>query len=82
MSQIKTSEKLIHKIYRRNFTDLGMFFYVMGQRDIVPAMSVEKAMYNYFKSIGEEDFNIESSMTTFCRLQKEFYQIKKNETTS
>ena len=58
-----------------------MFFYVNGQRGLVPAISVEKAMYNYFKFISEEDFNIESSIVTYYRIQKEFNTSLKNETT-
>jgi hypothetical protein len=81
MPTTKRSDRLIHKIYRRNYTDLGMFFHVNGQRGLVPAISVEKAMYNYFKFIGEEDFNIESSIVTYYRIQKEFNQSLKNETT-
>ena len=75
----KRSDRFIHKIYRRNYTDLGMFFYVMAQRNIVPAISVEKAMYNFFKAIKEEDFNIESSIVTYYRIQKEFNQSLRNE---
>jgi len=75
----KRSDRLIYKIYRRNYTDLGMFFYVNGQRSLVPAISVEKAMYNYFKFITEEDFNIESSIVTYYRIQKEFNTSLKSE---
>jgi len=59
-----------------------MFFYVNGQRGLMPAISVEKAMYNYFKFIGEEDFNIESSIVTYYRIQKEFNESQKNEITT
>lgn len=76
MPKIKT-DKLIPKIYQRRYEDIALFFYVMGQRDIVPAITVEKAMYNFYKAIGEEDFKIESSLTTFSRLQKEFYESSK-----
>lgn len=77
MPREKSSEKLIPKIYRRKYEDLAMFFYIEGQRDILPALTIEKAMYNFFKKIREEDFNIESSMTTFVRIQKEYYENSK-----
>jgi hypothetical protein len=73
----KQSDKLIHKIYRRNFADLGMFFHVNGQRGLIPAISLEKALYNYFKFICEDDFNIESSIVTYYRIQKEFNESLK-----
>lgn len=82
MSTLKRSDRLINKIYKRNYTDLGMFFYVNGQRGLMPAISVEKAMYNFFKFIGEEDFNIESSIVTYYRIQKEFNESQKNEITT
>lgn len=64
----------IHKIYKRKYEDLGMFFYVEGIRSAVPAVSIEQAILNYFKYLGIEDFNTESAMCTFNRMRKEFYE--------
>ena len=72
---------LIAKIYRRQYEDLSMYFFVVGQRSIVPAISIEKAIYNYFRFIKEEDFNIESCQVTFTRIQREFYELERNENT-
>ena len=77
MPREKVSEALIAKIYRRKYEDLGLFFYVEGQRGIMPAISVEKAMYNYYRFICNEEFNIESSMTTYMRMKKEYYESAK-----
>jgi len=77
MPREKQSEALIAKIYRRKYEDLGLFFYVEGQRGIMPAISVEKAMYNYYRFIGNEEFNIESSMTIYMRMKKEYYNLLK-----
>ena len=74
MPKERESEKLIPKIYRRKYEDISMLFFVMGQRSIMPAITIEKAMYNYYRFIGEPDFNIESSLSTFTDLQKEFYE--------
>jgi hypothetical protein len=74
MSKEKLYEKLIPRIYKRKYEDMGMYFFVSGQRSIVPAISVEKALINYFRYIGEEDYNIESAIVTFFRLQKEYYE--------
>lgn len=78
MPKVKDIEKPIPKIYRRNFEDIAMFWYVKGQKDIVPAISIEKAMYNFFKAVCEEDYNIESAMTTYSRMQREFYENNKS----
>lgn len=79
MPKVKESEKVIHKIYRRKYEDIAMLFWVDGQRDLVRALSVEKAMYNFFRFIGEEDFNIESAMTNYQRLKREFYEAAKKD---
>jgi hypothetical protein len=75
MSKLRESEKLIPKFHRRKFEDISLFFYVRGQRDIMPVISVEKAIFNYFKSIGESEFNIESMISTFTKLQAEFNEL-------
>lgn len=74
MSKEKEYMKIIPKIYKRSFGDLSMFFFVEGIRTIMPTVSIEKALYNYFKYIKEEDFNIESSITEFMRIKKDFYE--------
>lgn len=70
---------LIPKIYKRNYSDLSMLFIVEGQRLIMPAISIEKALYNYFKYIEEENYNIESALTTFQRLKRELYESAKTD---
>ena len=54
-----------------------MLFFVDGQRAIMPAVSVEKAVRNYFRFVGEENYNFESAMTTYFRLKKEYYESAK-----
>jgi hypothetical protein len=73
------NEKIIPKLYKRNYSTLGLYFFVSGQRSIVPAITIEKAIYNYFRFIGEDNFNIESSMSTFTQLQKEFHESSKTD---
>lgn len=77
MPKTTESDKLIPKIYRRKYEDIAMLFFVDGQRTIMPAITVEKAMYNFFRFIGEENFNIESSLTTYSNLKKEYYENSK-----
>ena len=72
MPKVRESQRLIPKLHRRNYEDISMYFFIIGQRSIMPAISVEKAMYNYFKYVGENEFNIESSMMTYFRMQKEY----------
>jgi hypothetical protein len=79
MSKTKASEKLIEKIYRRKYEDIAMLFFVDGQRSLLPAISVEKALYNYFRHIGEENYNMESALTIYGRLKKEYYESSKTD---
>jgi len=78
MPKVTESNKVIPKIYRRNYSDIAMLFFIDGQRSIMPAITVEKAMYNFFKFIGEEDYNIESKLMTYSRLKKEFYESQRH----
>ena len=75
----KNYTKIIPRLYRRKYEDIAMLYYVEGQRDIMPAVTIEKALYNFFRNIGEEDFNIESAMTTYQRLKKDFYASTKKD---
>ena len=77
MPKITGSEKLMQRIYRRKYEDIAMLFFVDGQRAIMPAITVEKALYNFFAFIGEEDFNIESKLQTYFLLKREFYESQK-----
>lgn len=77
MPREKLYMTLIPKIYKRNYSDISMFFFVEGQRSIMPAVSVEKALYNYFKYVDEDNYNIESALTTFQRLKKELYESER-----
>ncbi len=48
----KLFTSLIARIYRRNYEDIGMFFFVEAQRMIVPAVTIEQAVDNYFRYLG------------------------------
>ena len=73
MPKEKEVTKCIPKIYKRNAENIGLFFFVNAQRQIVPTVTLQQAIYNYFRFTNIEDWDIESAMTTFSRLQKEFY---------
>ena len=75
MPVIKHIEKTIPKLYRRKFEDTALLFYVEGQRDIMPAVTIEKAIINFFRKIGYEDYNLESAITTYSNLKKEYFDL-------
>jgi hypothetical protein len=79
MPKEKNYTSLIARIYKRNYEDIGMFFFIEGQRQLVPAMTVEQAIYNYFRLMCIRDFNYESASTTYFRMKKEYYEAAKQD---
>ena len=77
MPKEKDFLKVIPRIYKRNYEDLAMFFFVEAQRQIVPAITLEQGLFNFFRYCCVEDFNIDSAKTTYMRLKHEWYENAK-----
>lgn len=73
MPKEKKYTGLIPSIYKRNYEDIGMFFFVEAQRQIVPAVTIEQAIDNYFHFLCVREFNHDSAVTIYSRMKKEFY---------
>lgn len=71
---MRNCTKLIPKIYKRNAETLGLFFFVNAQKQIVSTITIEQAVYNYFRFIDIDDWDIYSAKVTFHNMQKEFYE--------
>ena len=67
----------IPRIYKRRYEDIAMFWYVRAQRSILPALSVEKCIENFYKEIGILNFNCESVRVTYQQMQNEYYEAAK-----
>ena len=65
---------LIPKIYKKNAECQMLFAWIKAQQQIVPTVTVDQAIYSYFKFIGIDDWNIESAKTTYARMQNYFYE--------
>ena len=74
MPKRKECTKLIPKIYRYNAENIGLFFFVNAQKQIVPTVTLEQAIWNFFRFCDITDWDMESARTTFSRLQKDFYE--------
>jgi len=74
MPKEKPYKGKIAAIYKRNYEDIGMFYFVEAQRLLLPSLTIEKAIDNFYRFIGEKDFNHDSAMTTYSRMKKEFYE--------
>lgn len=71
MSKQKELSKPIQKIYLKNFETISMYFWVEGQRNILPGISIEKSIEKYLKFVSL-DLDIETALTTYHRIKKEF----------
>jgi hypothetical protein len=81
MPKEKDCTKLIPKIYKRNAENLGLFFFVNAQKQIIPTITLEQAIWNYFR-FSDIEWDMESARATFTRLQREFYDdCQKHEVT-
>ncbi len=74
MPKEKPYKGKIAAIYKRNYEDIAMFYFVEAQRLLLPSLTIEKAIDNFYRFIGEKDFNHDSAMTTYSRMKKEFYE--------
>jgi len=68
---------LIPRIYKKRYEDLAMFFWVEAQRQLVPAITLEQGIVNFFRYTGDDDFNLDSAKTTYMRLKHEWYENAK-----
>lgn len=74
MPKEKSLTKCIPNIYKRNAENLGLFFFVKAQKQIVPTITLDQAIMNYFRfiEITLDEWDIESARVTYCNLQNDF----------
>jgi hypothetical protein len=81
MPKEKLCTKIIANIYKRNAENILLFSWVNAQKKIVPTITLEQAIWSYFNYFGIDDWDMESARSTYCRLQKEYFEdCKSNET--
>jgi len=81
MPKEKEHTKIIPRIYKRKYEDIGMFFYIEGQLKIVPTCTVEQSLCSYFRFVGIENYNLESAVVTFSKMRSEYIDLKYDEVT-
>ena len=81
MAKDNECTRMIPKIYKKSYEDLGMFFFVEGQRQIVPTITITQAIQNYHKFIGQDTYDRGCAAVTYTRLRNSFidfnYEISK-----
>jgi hypothetical protein len=76
----KDLTKCIPKIYKRKYEDIGMFFFVEAQKQIVPTIKIYQAIRNYYKFISEEisDYDMPTLIVTLSQMRAEFIDMNFN----
>ena len=72
MPKEKEITKIIPKIYKVNAENIMLFCWVNAQRQVLPTITLEQAILNYFR-FTDIELDMESAKMTFVRLQKEYY---------
>jgi hypothetical protein len=71
MPKDKEILRLIPTIYRKNFENLGIFFWVEAQKNIIPGITNEQSIQKFLK-FAQIDLDIETALTIYQRLKKEY----------
>ena len=73
MPKEKELTKCIPKIYKRNAENIMLFCWVNAQRQILPTITLDQAIWNFFK-FTDIEWDMESAVSTYSRLQKEYFE--------
>lgn len=75
--------KIMPKYYRWNAYNTSMFFFIKGQLQLFPTMTLDQAISNYYRFTGidEGEWDRMTIRTQYDRMQHEFYNDQKNEDT-
>ena len=74
MPKEKSLLGLIPRIYKKNAECIMLFAWVKAQQQIVPTITLEQAIWGFFKFTEIDDWDFESAKTTYARLQNDFYE--------
>ena len=70
-------EGQIPKLYRRSALNLLMYGFVTGVRATLHTVNVKQAIFMFMEAyaIDDDDFNVDSAMVIYNRMQKEFLNM-------
>ncbi len=70
----------IPALYKRSALNHLMFGFVTGVRATLHTVTIKEAVYMFMDAYGlsHEDYNSDSALITFNRMQKELLNIKKS----
>lgn len=75
-----TLKKALPKIYKRSWLDACLFSWVRAQKNLVPNISIDKAIARFYKEfdITESDYPLRDCQTTYTRMNQEYYDAQKS----
>lgn len=73
MPKNKECTKLVPRIYKKNAENIGLFFSVGVLRQAVPTITIEQAIWAFFKFADIDDWDMECAKVTYQQMQKDYY---------
>lgn len=74
MPKEKESIKCIAKIYKRNYENLGMFFWVEAQKQLVPTITIAQAIKSYYSFI-RECYDLQVAVVIYSNIKAELIDL-------
>lgn len=76
MPKEKCLTKVIPNIYKRNAENIMLFCWVKSQQQIVPTVTIEQAISNFFRfaCINIDEWDMDCAKSTFNKLQRDYYE--------
>jgi len=72
----------IKQLYRSTLEDIAMFFFVEGQRQLVPSLPVLQCIKNFAKmcDLLDDDFDPNQANVIYYRLKRRYFDACKTDT--
>ena len=77
MSIQKRGTGLIPKLYRAKLEDIGLLFWVDGQRSLIPTMTIGQAIDRFIEYVGNEELDPSTLETAYHRMRKYYFESKR-----
>ncbi len=77
--QHKSLKQSVNKIYKRQWLEGVLFGWIRAQKTLIESVTFEQSVLLFYKDLGidEQDFPMADCITTYTRMQKEFYDSQK-----
>lgn len=66
----RETDRPIHRMYKKNFESLGLFFWVEAQKKIVPTITMAQSIDSYYRFI-DEPYDYNSAVVIISRMRSD-----------